>query len=94
MTVGVLTVELWIPETNSLKGKRRVVKSVIQKLRNSYNVSAAEIGEQDTWQRAVLAIACVSTSKSHVHSVLMDVVGSIERWRMDAEVVDYSIELM
>ena len=94
MTVGILTVELWIPETGSLKGKRRVVKSVIQKLRNSYNVSAAEVDGQDTWQRAVLAIAFVSTSKSHAHSVLMDVVGSIERRRMDAEVVDYSIELM
>ena len=94
MTVGLLTIELWIPEANSLKGKRRVVKSVIQKLRNSYNISAAEVEEQDTWQRAVLGVACVSNSRSHVHSVLMDVVGSIERWRMDAEVVDYSIELM
>ncbi len=94
MTIGLLTVELWIPETNSLKGKRRVVKSVLQRLRNNFNVSAAEIEEQDTWQRAVLGIACVSNSKSHVHTMLMDVVGAIERWRLDAEVVDYSIELM
>ncbi len=94
MTVGLLTIELWIPEANSLKGKRRVVKSVIQKLRNSYNISAAEIEEQDTWQRAVLGVACVSNSRGHAHSVLMEVVGSLEKWRMDAEVVDYSIELM
>ncbi len=94
MVVGLLQVELWIPENGSLKGKRQVVKSLIARLRNSYNVSAAEIGEQDVWQRAVLGIACVSSSREYVHSTLMKVVNSIDSWRLDAEIVDYQIEIM
>jgi len=94
MVVGLLQVELWIPENSSLKGKRQVLKSIISKLRNNFNVSAAEVGEQETWQRAVLGVACVSSSREYVHSTLMKVVNSIDSWRLDAEVVDYQIEIM
>jgi uncharacterized protein YlxP (DUF503 family) len=61
MTIGTCTIELHIPGNGSLKGKRRVVKSIIARVHNEFNVSIAEVGNQDLWQSATLGVACVST---------------------------------
>lgn len=78
MIIGVLTVELFLGEANSLKEKRRVLKSVIDRIKARFNVSVAEVGEQDTWQRSVIGIAFVSCEQAHVHKVLAAVVRFIE----------------
>jgi len=62
--VGVLTLELRLENSHSLKEKRHVVESLKARLRNKFNVSVAEIDYQDTWQRA--AIAAVTVSSDHV----------------------------
>jgi len=70
MVVGVLEVVIAIPQANSLKDKRKVVKSVKDRLRNNFNVSVAEIGHQDIWRTATLGVAVVSGDMSYANGVL------------------------
>lgn len=94
MVIGVVTLELNIPLNDSLKGKRSVVKPLIARLRSEFNVSVAEVDLQDSHTSAVLGVACVSSDKAYAHGLLMKVVEDVERWRIDAELVDYDIELI
>lgn len=94
MVIGVATIELRIPMNDSLKGKRSVIKPIIARLRSEYNVSVAEVDDQDSWRNAVIGVACISSDKAYAHGLLMKVVESVERWRLDAELVDYEIELI
>jgi uncharacterized protein len=71
--IGVLTLELRLDESHSLKDKRQVVKALKDRLRNEFNVSVAEIDYQDLWQRALLAAVTVSSAHSHAESVLQNV---------------------
>ena len=93
MVVGVCTLELEIPASQSLKDKRHVLKSVIARVRQDFNVSIAEVDAQDAWQRAVLAIVCVASDKKYAHGLLEKVIDNIERARLDAVIGDYSIEM-
>ncbi len=94
MTIGALVVTLRLPENHSLKGKRRVVKSITAQVRSKFNVSIAEIDDHDTWQVATLGVSCVSNDGRYVNEVLSNVVNLIERARGDAELVDYEIEIL
>ena len=58
--VGLCTVELFIPESQSLKDKRQVLLSLKDRLREKFNLSVAEVDGQDLWQKAVLGLACVA----------------------------------
>ena len=92
MIIGACTVELHIPGNGSLKGKRRVLKSVIARLGREFNVSVAEVGNHDLWQRATLGIVCVSTEPDHAQGSLMSVVRWLEHNRPDIQVLDFHIE--
>lgn len=70
MVVGVCTVELWIPESQSLKDKRQVLHSLKDRLRGKFNLSVAEVDGQDLWQKAVLGMACLANDGHHVEQVL------------------------
>ncbi|MCK6500462.1 MAG: DUF503 domain-containing protein, partial [Nitrospira sp.] len=70
MIVGVCTVELFIPDGHSLKDKRQVLQSVKTRLRAKFNISVAEVGDHDLWQKAVLGMACVANESVHVNQVL------------------------
>jgi len=94
MIIGVATVELSIPGNASLKGKRSVVKSLLARLQREFKISAAEVDANDAWQRAVIGLACVSNSTQHAHRVLMRAIHAMESWRLDADVVDYHIEML
>ncbi len=93
MIIGACTIELRIPGNGSLKGKRRVLKSLMGRVRKEFNVSIAEVDCQDVWQTAVLGVVCVSNGAGYVHSLLTKVVNWIERNRINVEVVDYRIEV-
>jgi uncharacterized protein YlxP (DUF503 family) len=94
MNIGALRVRLRIPENHSLKGKRMVLRSVTSRVKNKFNVSIAEIDDQDMWQVATLGITCVSNDSRHVNETLSHVMNFIEANRGDAEVLDYEIELL
>jgi len=91
MVVAVLKVVLSIPHATSLKDKRRVLKSVKDKLRNRFNVSVAEIGEQDIWQTAHLGIAIVSSDSSYANGVVSRVQDLCDNLR-DAIMIDCVLE--
>ena len=68
--IGVLTVELRLDESHSLKEKRHVVKSLQDRLRHKFNVAVAEIGFQDLWQRGLVAAVTVSSDRGNAEIVL------------------------
>ena len=93
MVVGLLQVELSIPSADSLKAKRMVLRSVKDRVRKHFNVSIAEVEDNDQWQSAVLAIAFVSNDRRFANRVLSKVVDFIESSR-DLVVDDYQLGLM
>ena len=94
MSLGVCSLTLRLPENESLKGKRRVIKSLIARVRGGYNVAIAEVGDQDAWQLTTLGIACISNDAQQNNRVLSQVVQFVGRSRLDIEIVDYGIELI
>jgi uncharacterized protein YlxP (DUF503 family) len=93
MVVGVCILELEIPASHSLKDKRRVVKSLTTRVRQIFNVSVAEVDSLDAWQQATLGIVCVSSNTNYARGMLEKVIDNIERMRLDAVIVDYSVEI-
>ena len=81
-----------IPENQSLKGKRRVISSICSRIRNKFNVSIAEVGDNDAWQLATLGITCVSNNSRHADEVLDHVIYYIENSREDIELLDFEQE--
>jgi uncharacterized protein YlxP (DUF503 family) len=94
MNVGVAKVSLRIPENMSLKGKRQVIKSIIGRVRSRFDVAIAEVDDNDVWQLATIGICAISNNKRHSNEVLSKVVNFIENGHFDAEILDYSIEII
>ncbi|MEK7279056.1 MAG: DUF503 domain-containing protein [Nitrospirota bacterium] len=93
MIIGICTIVLFIPDKNSLKGKRQVVKSIKDRVKSKYNVSIAEVDDQDLWQKTVLGIAFVGNEKKFVNQVLDSVLGFIRSTPL-VEIIDYKIEMV
>ena len=94
MNIGVCRIELRLPENLSLKGKRRVLKSITSRVRNKFNVSVAEVDDQDLWQLATIGICCVSNNSRYTNEALSKVVDFIVNSRFEVEVLNYEIELL
>ena len=94
MHVGVCRVTLRIEASKSLKDKRQVVRSLVERLRRRYNVAIAEVESQDSWRTAVLGIVVVSNQAAHADQQVARVVEEIESTRLDAEVVDQQVEII
>ncbi|MCL4498677.1 MAG: DUF503 domain-containing protein [Chloroflexi bacterium] len=93
MIVGILTVDLSVPGSNSLKDKRQVIKSVLSLIRNKFNVSAAEIDHLDSHRRAELAFACISNDQALVNRMLDKILDYIRSNPM-CEVVDSDLQFV
>ena len=93
MIVGLCTVELYLPESQSLKAKRQVLLSVKDRVRDRFNVSIAEVGDQELWQKAVLGIASVANERKHVNQVLDQVVNLIRSIPM-VDLIQCQIEFL
>lgn len=78
MHIGTLTVEIEIAGANSLKDKRQVVKSLLARTREKFNVSAAEVGDLDKWRRAILGFAVVANEVAFLDQVIEKLVDTIE----------------
>ena len=94
MYIGALQLTLRIPVSASLKDKRQVVQSVLQRVRNKFEVAAAEIGTLESWQVATIGVSCVSNSARHAGDVLEHVRRYIEETRPDVEVSDEQLEVV
>jgi len=94
MQIGACVVTLHLPAARSLKDKRQVIRSLMERLRRQFNVAIAEVEEQDTWQTAVLGLAVVSNEAGHAQRQLDRILDAIEQTRLDAEVVDRHVDVM
>ncbi len=84
--------ELHLPASHSLKAKRSIVNHVKERVRTRFNASIAEVGYQDTWQRATLGVAVVSGEGHVLDKVLRDILSMIER-EDRLTVLDYQIRI-
>ncbi len=78
MVVGACEIECIIFECNSLKEKRHVIKSIIQRLQSRFNISIAEVGENDKWQRSIIGFSVVSNSNKHIDSTICSVINFMD----------------
>lgn len=92
MFIGLCTIDLHIPESQSLKSKRHILRSLKDRVRKGFNVSIAEGDGGDLWQRITLAVATVNKDKRHINQILDLIVGMI-RGNPSVEILDYSIEI-
>ena len=93
MVIGVCEIRLSMPGNRSLKEKRMILKSIKDRIHNRFNVSIAEVGDQEKWCRARLTAAVVAGSGAHAHKVLEAVVRQVE-FRGDTVLLDYSIQML
>ncbi len=91
--VGVLQVDLAIDKARSLKEKRQTVRSVLARVRAGFNVSAAEVGDLDKWQRAGLGFAAVSGDADYVRGQLQQVLNHLKLHPV-ARVIDHQLEIL
>lgn len=93
MHVGVLHIELHIPQATSLKARRQVLQSIKMGVRAKFNVSAAEVAHQDLWQRAGLGFACAGADRAVVDATLQRVFALIDA-RTDCEITAHGFEFL
>ena len=91
--VALGLVELHLPEVDSLKGKRHALRGLKEKVKHRFNVSIAEVDHGDLWQRATLALACVSHDARHANEVVSKAMDFIEE-HVEGRVIDTSVEIL
>ena len=94
MNVGICKVKLRLPDNLSLKGKRQVVKSLTARLKNKFNISVAEVEDNDLWQLATIGICFVSNDQRFTNEVLSKAVEMVRSNQGDYEMPDYEIEIL
>ena len=93
MVVGTVKIDLRLVENWSLKGKRKVVRSIVDKVKARYNVSIAEVGSNDKWQKIELGLSAVGNDRRHIDSSINHVLAYIESLYL-AEIVNAEIEIV
>jgi uncharacterized protein YlxP (DUF503 family) len=91
--VGTLKLSLYTHNNQSLKEKRRVVKSIVAKVHNKFNVSIAEVGSNDKWQMIELGISAVGNDRRFVNSVLDNILSFLDSLYL-GEIIDSDIEIV
>jgi len=92
MIVATCTITLQLDTVFSLKEKRSIIKSILARLRQQFNLAVAEVEHQDVWHTAVIGIATVGNDTRYLHGLLEKAVAWIEQQRPDVPVAEYSIE--
>jgi hypothetical protein len=92
MIIAAARLTLMIPENASLKGKRRVVKSLIEKVRHKFDAAVAEVGDNDLWQKAKIGVALVGNDRQLLEARLQQIMKFMENQHL-AEIIDSQVEL-
>lgn len=92
MKIAVLKIKLYAPWIHSLKEKRMIVKSLLAKLRNKFQISAAEVGDQDIHQSIVIGTAAIVPHSAQADSLMDEIVRFVEE-NTEAEIVQEEREL-
>jgi len=93
MPIGLLTLEIYIPDARSLKDKRQVLRSLKDRLRRQFNIAIAELDGQETWQRAVVGVVTISADTRHLEDSLEKVANESERL-LGRDLVGSSLEVL
>lgn len=93
MVVGLANIDIHIPESGSLKSKRQLLKRIKDRVKNKFNVSIAEVGHNDLWQRTTIGVSVVANDKKFANQVLSKVVEQINK-ENGLQILDYSIEIL
>jgi uncharacterized protein YlxP (DUF503 family) len=93
MPVGLLTLEIYIPDAHSLKDKRQVLRSLKDRLRARFNVAVAELDHQDAWQRSQVGIVTLSNNAGHLEQSLQAVFAEAENL-LGRDLVDHNLEML
>lgn len=91
--IALLTLDLMIPGSESLKSKRRVLQSLKERIRNKYNVAIAEVGELDKWQRSVIALTSVSNDHDHLAAMMSEVM-KLAELQLQAQIIDSHLDFL
>lgn len=94
MYIGTAQVKIHLFESYSLKDKRQVTRSILARLRDKFAVSAAEVGELDQWNLALLGVAYVSGDAGHAREVIESAIRYIEETRPDIELADVATDVI
>jgi uncharacterized protein YlxP (DUF503 family) len=94
MIIASCTITLQLEAIFSLKDKRRILKSVLARLPQKFNIAVAEVDHQDVWQTAVIALVTVGNDAAHLHGRLEKAVAWLEQQRPDVPIADYKIEII
>ena len=92
MVVGTLKIEFRLSDNRSLKGKRKIVRSMVDKVRNKFNMSVAEVGSNDIWQKIELGISTIGNDRRHIDSSLNHVLRFLDSLCL-AQIVDTEMEI-
>lgn len=93
MIIGACVIKLKIYEANSLKEKRHVIRSIIERIKSRFNVSIAEIGENDNWRTSIIGFTCVSNNTNHANKILSKVLRFIDG-DSRVEIIEHNIEIL
>ncbi len=94
MHIGICKITLYIPKNQNLKGKRRIVKSVCDRLRSRFNIAIAEVDDHELWQKAIIGIACISTDHSHVQQTLSNILQELTTMTGEFELINSEQEII
>ena len=93
MVVGTLKIEFRIRDNHSLKGKRKIVRSMVDRVKHRFNASIAEVGSNDNWQRIELGISAIGNDRRHIESTLGNILSFLESLYL-AEIVNTDSEIL
>jgi uncharacterized protein YlxP (DUF503 family) len=93
MVIGICQLDLLIPENHSLKGKRHVLRKLIDRVKHRFNVAISEVGDHDLWQRAQIGLCIVGNDRRHINSSLDKVIDFVEKMHL-VEMVHTEMEIL
>lgn len=93
MTIGICRIELYLPSCQSLKDKRRLLKSLITRIQNKFCVSVCELEQNDLRQKALLGVAVISNASVHANQILSKVIDLVQQ-ETEIVLMDYTLELL
>ena len=93
MVIGILKIELLLHNNRSLKGKRKIVKSMVDKVKHRFNVAIAETGSNDKWQKIELGVSSIGNDRRHIDASLNNVLDYLDSLYL-AEIVDAKMEIL
>jgi len=93
MLLGICTINLYFPDSHSLKDKRNIIKSIKLRIRNNFNVSVSETNNYDLWKNTTLGIACIGNKKKYLNDVLNEVIKFIEH-QNKLQLINFKIDVL